>query len=153
MNSRVDRGTDKVSTESASGELIVGGPRIPVTIAVPDVTRRAYEKRGSPVPKPVTGFALIDTGATQSCFDNSTAAKAGLPMLGESMMASASHPATAVPVYSGRMLLPSLNINVEAGLGVELASIDGLVALIGRDLLANAIFVYNGQEGTFSLAF
>ena len=69
------------------------------------------------------------------------------------MMASASHPATAVPVYSGRMLLPSLNINVKVGLGVELASIDGLVALIGRDLLKNTIFVYNGPDGTFTLAY
>ena len=39
------------------------------------------------------------------------------------------------------------------GLGVELSGKDGIVALIGRDLLKSAMFVYNGPDGTFALAF
>ena len=50
-------------------------------------------------------------------------------------------------------MLPGLSFDVEAGFGVELSGIDGTIALIGRDLLAHAIFVYNGTEGAFSLAF
>ena len=47
----------------------------------------------------------------------------------------------------------SLNFDVKSGFGVELSGIDGIVALIGRDLLKIAIFVYNGPDETFTLAF
>lgn len=56
-------------------------------------------------------------------------------------------------MYSGKMILPGLNFDVENGLGVELSGINGLIALIGRDLLEHTVFVYNGTEGTFTLAF
>ena len=105
--------------ESAPGRLADGGPIAPVTIAVPDAVRLSRGELGFPVPEPVNGFALIDTGATRSCFDSSAAARAGLPTVGTSKMASASHPENDVPLYTGKMMLPGLNFDVEAGFGVE----------------------------------
>lgn len=153
MNFRAGSGGDSVGMEPAPGLLVAGGPIVPVTITVLDDVQRSQVKLGSPAPKPVTGFALIDTGATCSCFDNSSALKAGLPTVGKSKMATASHPENDAPLYAGKLLLPGLNVDLEAGFGVELSGIDGVVALIGRDLLKNAIFVYNGPDGTFTLAF
>ena len=68
-------------------------------------------------------------------------------------MATASHPENDAPLYAGKLLLPGLNVDLEAGFGVELSGIDGVVALIGRDMLKNAIFACNGPDGTFTLAF
>ena len=153
MNCRVGSGGDDVSMEHAPGVLVARGPIVPVTITVPDAVQSSHVNLGSPIPEPVTGVALIDTGATSSCFDNSAALKAGLPTVGKSKMASASHPENEVPLYAGKMLLPGLNFDVKSGFGVELSGSDGIVALIGRDLLKIAIFVYNGPDGTFTLAF
>ena len=153
VNCRVGSGGDDVSREHAPGVLVARGPIVPVTITVPDTVQSSYVNLGSPIPEPVTGVALIDTGATSSCFDNSTALKAGLLTVGKGKIASASHPENEVPLYAGKMLLPGLNFDVKSGFGVELSGIDGIVALIGRDLLKIAIFVYNGPDETFTLAF
>lgn len=153
MNFRVgSRGSD-ADMQHAPGVLASGGPIVPVTVTVPDAVQSSHVNLGSPIPEPVTGFALIDTGATSSCFDNSSAVKAGLPIVGKSRMASASHPENEVPLYAGKMLLPGLNFDVKSGFDVELSGKDGIIALIGRDLLKIAMFVYNGPDGTFTLAF
>lgn len=120
VNFRVGSGDDKAGMEPAPGGLIAGGPIVPVTIAVPDAVQLLRGESGSPVPEPVTGFALIDTGATCSCFDNSAAVRAGLPTVGTSKMASVSHRENDVPLYTGKMMLPGLHFDVEAGFGVEL---------------------------------
>lgn len=67
-------------------------------------------------------------------------------------MASASHPQHEVPIFAGKIVLDNININVEAGMGVNLSGFPQLVALIGRDLLQNAVFIYNGPDGSVSLA-
>ena len=92
--------------------LVARGPIVPVTITVPDAVQSSHANLESPIPEPVTGFALIDTGATSSCFDNSSALRAGLPTVGKSRMASASYPENEVPLYAGKMLLPGLNFDV-----------------------------------------
>ena len=153
MNFRVGSGGGDADMQLAPGVLVARGPIVPVTITVPDAVQSSHANLGSPIPEPVTGFALIDTRATSSCFDNSSALRAGLPTVGKSRMASASHPKNEVPLYAGKMLLPGLNFDVKSGLGVELSGKDGIVALIGRDLLKIAMFVYNGPDGTFTLAF
>ena len=92
MNFRAASGGDKVSKEPAPGLLVAEGPIVPDTMTVPDDVQRLEVKLGSPAPEPVTGFALIDTEATCSCFENASALKAGLPTVGKSKMATASHP-------------------------------------------------------------
>ena len=43
------------------------------------------------------------------------------------------------------------SIATRAALGMELDAL-GLIALIGRDVLADCILVYNGPENSFSLS-
>ena len=45
----------------------------------------------------------------------------------------------------------SITISVNRAFGANLA-IQGLIALIGRDLLAQCVLVYNGLDGSFSLS-
>ena len=46
----------------------------------------------------------------------------------------------------------SLNFGAVAVIGSQLSP-QGIQALIGRDVLKNCLFVYDGQAGIFSLAF
>ena len=57
-----------------------------------------------------------------------------------------------VPVYSGQLDIAGFTcIKAETALGVKLET-PGLIALIGRDVLANCILVYNGPENSVSLS-
>ena len=69
-------------------------------------------------------------------------------------MASASHTNHQVHVFMGKIVLAPVNIviNVEKGLGANLSAFNGLVALIGRDVLKSALFTYNGPDGFISIA-
>ena len=58
-----------------------------------------------------------------------------------------------MPAFAGKLALPGgININLENGAGANLGAFDGLVALIGRDLLQSALFTYNGPDGSISIA-
>ena len=119
---------------------------------VSDSHRQLLATQGKPAPDAIHGLALIDTGASNTCFDQQAALNAGLPIIDMGMMASASHAEQEVPVFAGRLVIPEFtNIDTEYALG---ANLDGqnLIALIGRDLLQSAVLVYNGTDGTVSLS-
>lgn len=95
---------------------------------------------------------MIDTGASNTCFDQSAANQAALPVINSGTMMSATHSQIEVPVYTGKLSIPNfVEIDVERSLGAKLEA-QGLIALIGRDLLEQSVFVYNGTGGSFSLS-
>ena len=142
---------DRVPTPSEL--LCVSGPCVPVNLTLlPDLLKAKAEKRES-LPPVVAGLALIDTGASQTCFDQDAASQAKLPVVGAAAMASATDHAVEVPVFAGQLLLAGgININVEQGMGARLSGMPGVIALIGRDLLQSAVLVYNGTDGSVSLS-
>lgn len=106
---------------------------------------------------PVKGYAMIDTGASVSCVNVETATAAGWPIIDTAKMSSATHASQDVPVLVGRLFSKDFNnhIHVPKWMGVNLdgeTSLFHLVALIGRDLLQTSIFIYNGQDQSFTLA-
>ena len=134
----------------APAGLARSSPLLPVTLMVSDSHRQILAQRGEPAPAASNGFALIDTGAT--CVDRATADGAGLPVIGKAMMHTASHANHEVPVYSGKLSIPSFgDVELEYAMG---ANLDGqnLIALIGHDVLQAAVLVYNGTDGTVSLS-
>ena len=146
-------------------EMLAGyGPIIQVTIHLPDLVQRAYSERGDKVPAPVNGIALIDTGATITCIDRKAAEKASLPVTGVTTMSTASHANQECPTYASKIVFPTINFTVQNAMGANLTSLGGtvidtdidtgndLIVLLGRDFLANAILIYNGPSGAFSLA-
>ena len=129
------------------------GPVVPVTLTLSDDVQRAYIERGEQPPAPVNGFAMIDTGASTTCCDADAARRAGFPTVGVARMTSASHASHQVPTFTGKIVCPKFTINMESGMGVSLSSFgNGLIALLGRDVLKSAILIYNGPDGHFSLA-
>jgi len=153
LNFRAETRTPEGSGIAAPERLTQMGPIVPVTIAVPGEVQRSYPEGGETPSDPIKGFALIDTGASMTCFDVHAAKKGGLPQIGVSRMASATHASQTVPTFAGQIIGPSLPIDVEQGMGANLPSQEpDLIALIDRDILQSAILIYNGADGHFSLS-
>ena len=129
------------------------GPRIQVILSPLESQLKNLTDRGEPPPTPISGFALIDTGASSTCIDQSAAQSVGLAVVDSLPMTSATHVNEIVPIYAGKIEIIgiSINVNVLKAYGANLKS-QGLVALIGRDLLAKCVLVYNGPDSSFSLS-
>ena len=56
-------------TIAAPADLTRDGPCIPATLMVSDSHRQLLATQGKPVPDAIHGLALIDTGASNTCFD------------------------------------------------------------------------------------
>lgn len=124
------------------------GPFVDVVLAPPEGTKDT---------QPQNGVAIIDTGASRTCVDAETARKASWPMIDTAKLSSVTHPDHEVPVFAGHLFCTLLqtNIRVDRWMGVNLRPDETalpVVALIGRDLLQQALFIYNGHDGSFSLA-
>ncbi len=74
-------------------------------------------------------------------------------MVGSGKMTSATHENEIVPIYAGKLRITGLpfEIKMRSALGANLRP-QGLIALIGRDLLENCVLVVNGPDGSFSLS-
>jgi predicted aspartyl protease len=135
--------------------LIQRGPVLQVTISIGDQFASELIKLGKPVPSPVSGLGLIDTGAGSTCIDEKVAKDLNLPVINVVPMASASHASTPANVYPAKMLIigPSpINVNVPQAVGAPLA-VQGLIALIGRDVLAHCTLIYIGGLGQVTVCF
>ena len=129
------------------------GPSVQVILSPLEAHLKAIIDKGGSPPPPVSGRALIDTGATMTCVDSAAAQQAGLAFVDSGTMTSATHTNEKVPVFAGRLIIEatSITVNANRAFGANLAP-QGLIALIGRDLLAQCVLVYNGLDGSFSLS-
>jgi Aspartyl protease len=127
------------------------GPVIQVTISVVDAAAQALKALHQPVPSPVEGNMMIDTGAGGSVVAPGIAARLGLKPVG---MQTIGTPATPTPIqlptFAVRLTLPNgpfFEITaIEAPLGGQ--AIDGV---IGRDVLAQCVLIYIGYMNQFTL--
>lgn len=110
------------------------------------------EKLGELRP-PVTGQALIDTGAAVTCVDRAAAEAAGLVPVDSGFITSATHESEPTPIYACQIDFTgsSVGLTQHRAVGAHLAP-QGLVALIGRDALSSCILIYNGIDGSVSLS-
>ncbi|MBV8543611.1 MAG: retroviral-like aspartic protease family protein [Acidobacteria bacterium] len=133
--------------------LVAQGPCVQIIFGLAASLATQIIQQGHPVPNPVSGMGLIDTGASTTCIDNSTAQAMGLPVVDVVKMMSASHAATDANVYPIQLQLIGTPIRVEItrALGAELKG-QGIIALIGRDFLANCTLFYNGVTGGLTLS-
>ena len=105
------------------------------------------------MPAPVSGIALIDTGASDTCIDEQTARSMGLPVIDVVNMSSASQAITPRNVYPITIEITGLPfpLNAPHAIGAELRS-QGLLLLVGRDALQFCTLFYNGVTGQITLS-
>ena len=129
------------------------GPVLAVQIEVPQALAKQLAAQGQAVPQPVTGFALVDTGATISAVDQNVIGQLGVSTIGLANMGTAGGPQQQ-NLYPIRMVLTQLAfpLEFEAVPGAALAG-TGFIALLGRDVLTRMILIYDGPHGEYTLSY
>ena len=105
------------------------------------------------MPTPITGLALIDSGASKTCVDENAITQLGVPPINQITVQTPSGAAQQC-LYPARFSFPGTplpGIDFGSVVGSTLAA-QGIVALIGRDVLERCVFVYNGPAGTYSIS-
>ncbi|PWU10670.1 MAG: hypothetical protein C5B50_25000 [Verrucomicrobia bacterium] len=129
------------------------GLLLPVEIHVPQALASALTSQGAAVPQPITGNAMVDTGATGCCIEESLVQRLGLQPIGQVNVCGQSG-TRLQNLYLARMSFPGSPIpTLELPLiGVQMPG-QNLISLIGRDLLRHCVLVYNGPLGSYTIAF
>lgn len=141
--------------------LSPAGAVLDVHVGVSQARRNALTAANQPVPTAVPTRALIDTGASCTCIDQSILNQLGLSPTGTALIhtpSTGAAPQTAnqfdisLLIVFGtplRLLYGNHTIPVvESDLSTQ-----GIDALIGRDILAASLLVYDGETGLFTLSF
>jgi predicted aspartyl protease len=131
--------------------LQLRGPILQVSVTIEQNAGKGLVAQGKPLPVPKSGLALIDTGASSTCIDEQAAQDLGLPVIDVANMQSASHEKHQCNVYPVQIITPIVTLNAPRAMGAALAS-QGLLVLIGRDVLQNCNLFYNGPAGQFTLS-
>jgi hypothetical protein len=137
-----------------------GGAIIRVGFAVSGPRQEAMRNAGLEIPLPEMVRALVDTGASCTCLDTKVIKNLGLVPTGTASILTPStgdkphtcnqfDVAVGIVMGSNQVHLSSLIIPVVES---ELDS-HGFQALLGRDVLDQGIFIYDGYRQTLTLAF
>ncbi len=135
----------------------VAGPILNVEVSLPRLLAEMMSEKGESIPTPAVGWALLDTGASRTCVDGKTISGLGVSPIGLVPVGSASGQAQH-DLYPARLRFPGegLDIDFSSVVSVDLAGQavedQPIIALIGRDVLARCVLVYNGPGGFFTLA-
>ncbi len=132
------------------------GPVLNVLVSPTRQHLESLERRGLTAPQPISGLALIDTGASSTAVDENVCRTLGLLPTGRISTAHAGGPEVRmcypIQISFPRDPLPSL-INPRA-MSVNLQyGKTPYILLFGRDLLSKMKFVYHGLAGRFEIAF
>jgi hypothetical protein len=139
--------------------LSEAGAVVELLIGVNEARRGALAKNHFPVPERIRVRAQVDTGSGFSAIDLDVLRRLDLRPINTVRVRTPSptdQPQT-FEQYAVSIALASddLEMFVESVevLGCAFAAEEGSQAMLGRDVLEHCLFLYDGQNGTFSLAF
>jgi len=135
------------------------GPLIPVEVSMPTALEDWCVRQNFPIPAPEPGYALIDTGASISCIHEPILEQLSITPIDSIPLVTPAGDGRAF-VYPTRVSFPALNvqgysINRVVGTQTDWTTASGkrVIMLLGRDLLAQFLMVYNGKFNQFTLAY
>lgn len=140
--------------------------QVQITLGRPEILR--LRRAARPIPQPVQVVALLDTGAERTCVDPSVVTRLNLPYSGVGL-SNAPGVGAGMAVFGGAVgsasyeaglvilnpiLKPPSNLVVPELIVDELPVRSmGIEAVIGRDVLARCVLVYDGPAGSATLAY
>jgi predicted aspartyl protease len=138
-----------------------GSPQIILWVGVSTPRQAALRAANQPVAPPTQIRGLVDTGASTTAIDPSVIAGLGIQPTGSIAILTPSTGATPVQVntYDVGIVIPFGGVPAQSHVinAVQvfesLLTVQGIQALIGRDILSNCLLVYDGRANLFSLAF
>lgn len=130
------------------------GPRLPCEVRIDATRAGAHVKSDQVAPPGVLGQIMVDTGASVSCVDKDILIGLGISPIGEcEVLTPQGKDVQDIYVcgldFPGTGLDPIPKIFV---LGSDLKG-HGAGALLGRDVLASGVLVYNGIAGHWVISF
>lgn len=126
------------------------GAIFPIEISLPQTLIDYLAKQGIPIPRPVSGHALIDSGASISVVDSSVISSLSISPIGIATISTTAGPAQK-NLFPARFKLSQLVIDVSPVIGADLGP-QGIIALIGRDILSHLLMIYHGPGGRVTLS-
>ena len=146
-------------TQPTGGLLALDGPIIPVEISMPTVLEEWCVKQNIAVPAPISGYALIDTGASISGIHQAILDQLSLLPIDSIPMQTPAGQGRAF-VYPTKVSFPSIQVSdypmsrvVGSQLGWTTSQNHRVIMLLGRDLLIHFLMVYNGKFNAVTLAY
>lgn len=144
-----------VHAPAALAEL---GAFVQVEINLPQPLIEFLSEQNKPIPAPSTGVALIDTGASKTCVDETILANLGINPIGLVSVGTAAGSVQRT-IFPARLTFPEFKLVVDLS-QVIAVDLQGqtiqktqIIGLVGRDILRFCQFTYDGHGGFFTLAF
>lgn len=140
--------------------LRTAGATFPIEVQVPSNIADVLNKQGKPIPTPITGMALIDTGASRTAVHKDPLAQLGLNPVSLTNIGTASGP-TQAGIYAVSLWAPTYGIGFDitqvvsvdlSGQVIQTQPPQPLLVLLGRDILERFMMVWNGPAGMITLA-
>jgi hypothetical protein len=124
-----------------------------VEVNLPPPLAKQLMDKGQPTPPPITGLALIDTGASRTCIHEPHLQSLGLNPIGVANMGTASGPSQR-NIYQAQITCgsPQWTYQPAGVIGVDLSGQNielhpnpqPLIGLLGRDFLSQGLLIWNG---------
>jgi predicted aspartyl protease len=137
------------------------GPVVEIWVSISHPHKELLRSKQKEIPGYVRTKLLIDTGASNTCIDASVLSRLPLISKGQTEMHTPSTEGTphAANVYDVGLMIPLAEGGAPSHIipALEVSEVllgfEGIDGLLGRDVLASAIFNYNGPHGIFLLGF
>jgi hypothetical protein len=128
------------------------GPIVEIKIAIPRLAEDLMRVVGNQPPNPLSITAMIDTGSTFTIIQGGLASQLGLEPIGVEYLSTPSSQDVASYRYQVRVIFSNNVITEVTAVEAPLAG-QHIQCLIGRDILAQGVLIYNGLINQYTLSF
>ena len=133
--------------------LRASGPQVEIFVAPSFDLQKYLKENNQNIPEPIRVIGLIDTGSTSSLVKPETIRTLGINPIGEKRINTPSCTDFKCNQYQATIMFPNrIAIQISSLLEAPLTG-QNIQCLIGRDILSQAVFIYNGYANliTFSM--